>query len=60
MRLVTKCGRGWCLFAGRLRIRWEGPDFRPLFSERYGFRKWRKVGRLGVRWVGVNDAGPSL
>ena len=38
-----------CLFVGPLRIRWAGDDFKPLFSERYGYRKWWKVGRLGVR-----------
>ena len=39
-----------CLFVGPLRIRWAGSDFRPLFSERYGHRKWLKIGRLGFRW----------
>lgn len=36
-----------CWFLGPLRIHWEGSDFRPLFSERYGHRKWHKIGRLG-------------
>lgn len=33
-----------------LRIRWAGRDFRPLFSERYGHRRWLHIGRLGIRW----------
>lgn len=39
-----------CWFIGPLRIRWAGRDFKPLFSERYGYRKWHKIGRLGVLW----------
>jgi hypothetical protein len=37
-------------FIGPARIRWAGRDFKPLFSEQYGHRKWYGVGRLKVRW----------
>jgi hypothetical protein len=36
---------------GKVRIRWKGPAFRPLFSERSGRRKWHEVGRLGVNVI---------
>jgi hypothetical protein len=38
-----------CLFVGPLRIRWAGDDFHPLYSERYGRRRWLRIGRLGLR-----------
>lgn len=38
-----------CWFAGPLRIRWAGRDFKPLYSERYGHRRWYGIGRLKVR-----------
>jgi hypothetical protein len=45
-----------CLDLGRWRIRYAGPGFRPLFSERYGHQKWHKVGRLGVRRFDTRSA----
>ena len=30
------------------RIRWAKVGYRPYFSERYGYVKWHKIGRLGV------------
>ena len=54
--------RWWCSVArsrreaifldvGPWRIRWASPNFRPLFSERYGHQKWHKVGRLAANYT---------
>lgn len=47
---LSICGhRGTiCLDVGPFRIRWAGPNHRPLFSERYGYQKWHGIGRLKV------------
>lgn len=46
---LSICRSGLDMFAldvGTWRIRWAGPTFRPLFSERYGYTPVHKVGRL--------------
>lgn len=50
---LTICGGDHMLALdfGRWRIRWTAgprPGFRPLYSEASGYRKWHRLGPLGV------------